>query len=196
MELIKISHTKLKIMLTADDMKHFKLDISKMYDLSGRDAFRNILKEAKDKCGFDASGERVFVQYYPEKNGGCEMFVTKLNEELKDRLPASGAGEIPSGRCFHNTLAERYDSGYIIYSFPEMKYLLMTCKQLKASNYIGESRAYRILDKCKYYLVMTGESYFASEHNGVKCAPSFYYVIIEHGELICADAVKLLGELA
>lgn len=196
MELIKISQTKLKIMLTADDMKHFELDDSKICDLPGRDAFRNILREAKNRCGFDASGERVFVQYYPEKNGGCEMFVTKLSEEVKDRLPVNGAGDLPSGRCFQNNLTERYDSGYIIYSFAEMKYLLMTCNRLKEAKYEGESRAFRIIDKCRYYLVLTGESYFAVENNGVRCDSSFYYVIIEHGELICSDAVKLLGDLA
>lgn len=195
MELIKISQTKLKIMLTADDMRRFELDSSKMCDLSGREAFRNILKEAKDRCGFDTSGDRVFVQYYPEKNGGCEMFVTKLSEALKDKLSSSGADDLPSGRVFHSTLTERYDSGYIIYSFAEMKYLLMTCKRLKAAEYGGESRAYRIIDKRRYYLVLTGEAYFASENNGIKCAPSFYYVILEHGELICSDAVARLGDL-
>ena len=196
MELIKISQTKLKIMLSPDDMKQFELDTAKMCDLSGRTAFRNILKEAKDRCGFDTCGERVFVQYFPDKNGGCEMFVTKLSEALKDKLPSGGTDESRSGKFYHSELTERYDSGYIIYSFAEMKYLLMTCKRLKAAEYAGESRVYRIIDKRRYYLVLTGETYFASENNGLRCSPSFYYVILEHGELVCENAVKYLGDLA
>ncbi|MBR6807720.1 MAG: adaptor protein MecA [Clostridia bacterium] len=196
MELIKISQTKLKIMLSPEDMKTFELDTTKMCNLSGRAAFRNILKEARERCGFDTAGERVFVQYYPEKNGGCEMFITKLSEALKDKLPTGGGESVCPGRFYHSELTERYDSGYIIYSFAEMKYLLMTCKRLKTAKYSGESRAYKIIDKCRYYLVLSGETYFASENNGIRCAPSFYYVILEHGELICADAVKYLGDLA
>lgn len=196
MELIKISQTKLKIMLSPEDMKHYELDTAKMCDLSGRTAFRNILNDARDRCGFDTLGDRVFVQYYPEKNGGCEMFVTKLTETLKDKLPSGGTEEPRPGRFYHSEITERYDSGYIIYSFAEMKYLLMTCNRLKEAKYEGESRVFRIIDKCRYYLVLTGESYFAVENNGVRCASSFYYVIIEHGELICSDAVKLLGDLA
>ena len=76
-----ISTTKLKVMLSAEDMKKLDFDPCGGGDLSGRAAFRNILREARDRCGFDAVGERVFVQYYPEKHGGCEMFVTKLSKE-------------------------------------------------------------------------------------------------------------------
>lgn len=196
MELIKISQTKLKIMLTVEDMKHFDLDGNKIGDVSSRTAFRNILKEAREMCGFDASGERVFVQCYPEKNGGCEMFVTKLTETPRDKLPSGSTGDVPMGKFYHTELTERYDSGYIIYSFSDIKYLLMTCKRLKAARYDGESRAYRIIDKCRYYLVLTGETYYAAENNGIRCSPAFYYVILEHGELICTDAVMRLGELA
>ena len=80
MELIRISQTKLKIMLDRNDMRRLDLEAGNPADISSREAFRNILKEAKARCGFDAVGDRVFVQYYPDKCGGCEMFVTKLTD--------------------------------------------------------------------------------------------------------------------
>ena len=193
MELIKISQTKLKVMLSAEDVKRFELKVDNVCDISKRSAFRNILKEVKDICGFDASGERVFVQYFPEKSGGCEMFITKLSESLKDKLPMGSAGDVTTGRFYHSEIRERYDSGYIIYSFSNLGLLLSTCKRLKSTGFMGESRAYRIIDRCRYYLVLSDETYFAAENNGVRCASSFYYVILEHGELISGDAVECLA---
>lgn len=194
MELIRISQTKLKIMLDRNDMRRLDLEAGNPADISSREAFRNILKEAKARCGFDAVGDRVFVQYYPDKCGGCEMFVTKLTDSSGE--PRSGTGE---GRRFthvSNGITERYDSGYIIYSFANLGDLLSTCRMLKNGDYGGESMAYRIKDKCRYYLVLTAESYFAAENGGARCEASYYYVLLEHGELICRDAVGKLANLS
>ena len=80
MELILINTSKLKIMLTPDDMKRYSLDIDKMnYDnTETRRVFWNILDTAKHETGFDAASDRVCIQVYPSKGGGCEMYVTKL----------------------------------------------------------------------------------------------------------------------
>ena len=80
MELIMISNSKLKIMLTSEDMKEYSLDCNTLSyeNTETRRAFWSILDEAKHRTGFDAASERVFVQVYPSKKGGCEMYVTKL----------------------------------------------------------------------------------------------------------------------
>ena len=80
MELIRINENKLKIMLSEGDMKQYALDCASLdYDnTETRRAFWSILDEAKHQTGFDAASQRVFVQLYPSKEGGCEMFVTKL----------------------------------------------------------------------------------------------------------------------
>lgn len=195
MELIRISQTKLKIMLDSADMKHFELDSGSCIDISGREAFRNILKEARDRCGFDAVDEKVFVQYYPDKGGGCEMFVTKLTDSRAD---GRGRGSTESGRHFaysNGGAVERYDSGYIVYSFCTLTGLLSTCKMLNHTGYGGESLVYRMIDKRRYYLVLSEESYFAAENGGVRCESSYYYVILEHGELMCSDAVSKYAAL-
>jgi hypothetical protein len=38
----------------------------------------SILDLAKEKVGFDSKGDKILVQFYPVKEGGCEVFVTKL----------------------------------------------------------------------------------------------------------------------
>jgi negative regulator of genetic competence, sporulation and motility len=87
MELIRIGDSKLKITLTSDDMTQYDLDCDTMdYDNSEtRKAFWDILDHAKQITGFDAAGDRVFVQLYPSKKGGCEMYVTKLGLICADR---------------------------------------------------------------------------------------------------------------
>ena len=80
MELILINDTKLKIMLTREDMTRYDLDCASAdYDSTEtRRAFWSILDEAKHRTGFDAARDRVFIQLYPSREGGCEMFVTKV----------------------------------------------------------------------------------------------------------------------
>ena len=198
MELIKISPTKLKIMLSAAEARKYDLAVSGSGDISGSGALRTILNEAREKCGFDAVGSRVFIQYYEGVDGGCEMFITKLTGDNRssggdkeENGKAERKSTFPDRRC-----AERYDSGYIVYSFSSLSELLLTCKSLAASGYTGDSSAYTIKDKCRYYLVLDRETCFAAENNGVKCTSAYYFVISEHGRLICTGAVGKLAPLA
>ena len=90
MDLIKINDNKLKIMLTPVDMQCYALKADEL-DCGGietRQAFRNIMDEVRNRTGFDAKGNQIYVQVYPSREGGCEMFVTKLG-----LLCALGEGE-------------------------------------------------------------------------------------------------------
>lgn len=80
MELIIISESKLKIMLSAPDMARYELESNRMDcgDVRTRAAFRHIFDDARAEIGFDTEGERLYVQFYASKEGGCEIFVTKL----------------------------------------------------------------------------------------------------------------------
>ncbi len=91
MELILIDKTKLKIMLTAPDMQHYALDTSRLEgmactDTHTREVFRHIFHDAEAETGFHTDGEKLLVQMYTSKCGGCEIFVTKL--ENKSRISA------------------------------------------------------------------------------------------------------------
>ncbi len=180
MELIIISESKLKIMLSADEVRKYDLESGGRTNISDRAAFRNILKEARDRCGFDAVGERVFVQYYPERSGGCEMFVTKLGEKRSTRSreePEKG-------------------SGYIIYSYNKLSGLLETCRRLRIADYRGESSVWHDSLCGKYYLTLESDVMFASECGGVTCRSEYYYIMKEHYRLLCENAVEKLSPLA
>ena len=83
MELIRINARKLKIMLTPTDMCHFELDAESFGEDSTKmhRAFRLLFDEIKHQIDFDADDNRISVQYFPSREGGCEMFISRLTEE-------------------------------------------------------------------------------------------------------------------
>ena len=80
MEHILISPGKLKLMLTKEDLAHYELDHALddgAVDTS-RLAFRTLLADAGRLSGFDAGGDKLFIQLYPSKDGGAEIYITRL----------------------------------------------------------------------------------------------------------------------
>ncbi len=76
MELILISNSKLKIMLSAEDMKKYNIECDGESAL--RHGFKPVLEMAHGECGFDIESGRLLVQVFPSRGGGCEMFVTRV----------------------------------------------------------------------------------------------------------------------
>lgn len=98
MELILISNTKLKIMLSEEDMTQYNIggetDCS---EPTTRRAIRSLLECARDQIGFNTDGEEIFVQLYTSKRGGCELFVTKCKveePEIKKSLPETAPVQV------------------------------------------------------------------------------------------------------
>ena len=80
MELIRVSHCKLKVMLTPDDVERLHLDPETSENEDLHSAFRTLLREIKEDCGFDPDGKELSIQYFPSREGGCEMFISHLSE--------------------------------------------------------------------------------------------------------------------
>lgn len=81
MELIVISENKFKIMLSEPDMRRYELNPEDMAETDDhtRRAFRHLLDDCGE-IGRDTRGERLLVQVYSSKEGGCEIFVTKIEQ--------------------------------------------------------------------------------------------------------------------
>lgn len=189
MELIMINETQLKVMLAPGEMD----DLSIQDGQETRRVLRSILQKAKSSCGFDATHSRVYVQMYPSRRGGCELFVTKMEKREEPRMRTGGERTITEYRKYEPE--KRYYSGHIIYGFRELSQLLSTCACLRASGYNGISSAWQD-PSGGFYLSLDRETYFAGEHFGKLCPSSMYYYINEHCRLLCPDAVPILGELA
>ena len=185
MELILINDSKLKIMLTPADMKEYDISCESVdyRQTETRRAFWCILDDAKHKTGFDAASEKVYIQMYPSKEGGCEMYVTKLGFTSPDE---------------NIDLAEERD-GELAYHFTSIGPLLRVCKCLASMGLSETGEAYRAEDG--YYLLIDpphGEIIpdrfaFLSEF-GKKCdAEAIKTYVSEYGSLI-SDRVS--GTLA
>ncbi len=137
MELLRISDKKLKVMLSDEDMEKYRLDREHLdYDTTEtRSAFWQILDEAKHKTGFDAGGGKLFVQIYPSRGGGCEMYVTLTEEEKPPRHKKS--------------LVRGYES---VYRFETLALLLEVCRKLRELGYCDESSAFA--GEGAYYLII------------------------------------------
>ena len=85
MEIIRINNDKIKVSLSKDDMEFLEIDCDMLdgLDKKGRDAFNRIMDDAKLKYGFEVSGKRIFVQLFPSKDGGCEMFISRLYDKKR-----------------------------------------------------------------------------------------------------------------
>lgn len=187
MELIVIDESRIKLMLTAEDMAAYRIAAG---ERGTKEALKGIMKDACEKCGYSGMRGRIYIEMYPSKKGGCELFVTKLAErENGTDMKSGNEGILAEYRKY-------IFRGRVIYSFDAMPHLLCACLGLMQSGYSGESIAYHDESARRYYLLLDHESHIASENLGTLCQSSSYYYINEHCRRLCVGAVEVLGNLA
>ncbi len=197
MELILINASKLKIMLTDTDMEKYDLKAETVdYDNTAtRRAFWSILDDAKTETGFDAASDRLFIQMYPSRDGGCEMFVTKLGA-AEINIPDKKRGR--SGIKWEEKPKERL----FVYSFECLNFLMRVCKRLWLLGRRGRSCAY-VEDSGKCYLFLWEKGTdcprthtFIHEYGNSEHAETMLLYIKEHAAPLCEErAVETLGAL-
>lgn len=183
MELIKVNSVKLKIILTPSDMTELgitenQLDYS---SASSKKAFWDILDRAKSLVSFDTKGDRLYVQFYPSKDGGGEMYVTRKAHILpQDRQEKS--------TYRRKYFAKRKGEGYIV-SFEDTENIIALCARLKNTGFDGSSTLY--FHDGVYYLKLTEKSMPTFTQNE-KCAdnPEEKFFICEYGDTFFADKVR------
>ena len=194
MEYIMINEEKLKVMLEHNDLEEWDISVEAL-DYSNPEAklvFEEILHYARENFGFDTSGHKVLLQIFPSRDGGCEVFITKLSG-------LSPAEEYPQ--------ASREHKESVAFSFDRLSYLLAVCKRLAEKGYGGESEAWAD-DYGKWYLILSQSNIslfgelpipndfsFISEYGDTQSPRALSLYLGEHAKIICADAVNALGGL-
>ena len=207
MEWIRISNNKLKIMLTAEDARRYALSCEKAdyADLLTREAFRDILSDMRDKTGFDATEDKLYIQMYPSKEGGCELFVTKMGLLLaesdceEDAIPPP---EKQEPKAQKRTPFPRKRS--VAFLFDELSHLISLCQRLRVQSYIGESEVWKD-EHGQWWLILTEignpltskEDYrFIREYARMFSAEEARLLLPEHGKLLCPkNAVSIFSRL-
>ena len=201
MELIMINENKLKITLSVCDMKQYCLDCSTIdYDnTETRRAFWSILDEVKHQTGFDAASQKVFIQLYPSKEGGCEMYVTKLGEKHKCE---ESDDPVPDSHRLR-PLPKRH----VAYSFNSLDRLIAVCTRLSSIGFSEKSSAFRShIEKDKFFLLLeepeenaylpVTELSFICEYGKSENLKNTMLFIHEHADPICQSrAVETLSGL-
>ena len=196
MDVLTISNTKIKIMLTSDDVKNFGLNIDNVdySDKATRSKVWEILDYVKANHNFNHGGDKLLIQFYPSRDGGAELFVTKIS-----KLPTG------SERAISKTgNVTMLNSKKTIYNFKEFEDLIRAVKILKSTKCIRESELF--FDEAEgYYLELTERG---SSRLGLICEFAFllefakntpiekYPYILEHcKKLTNGKAVEQLARL-
>ena len=216
MDLIRIDDNKMKIMLSPVDMQCYELDAVALdcTKTETRRAFRHILEDVRTQTGFDAKGNQIYVQLYPSREGGCEMFVTKLDVVSAMDSTADRRSRTEIGHTSIEPIAapqpapDTERSRTVAFCFDALEHLLCVCRRLHARAFVGSSAAYWG-EEGHYYLLLTEKVSsrrhavlgrlslcFIGEYGIQKNAETVRLYIREHGSPICErDAVAQLSSL-
>lgn len=201
MEFDFINESKLKILLNAEDLDEFELSAEEL-DYSNTETkrmFWDILSRAKKRTGFDTDGHRVLVQLYPSKDGGCEVFVTKIIP-LCDEKDGCPAFEKPQRKKKSSA-----KTSYTVFSFKNLRDLSSACRGLMRTGYNGDSLAY-IDEKNRWYLLLANldfsgytpmdEFSFLLEFGSIENTETYKSYLSEHAKQVCeSNAVQKLSLL-
>ncbi|MBQ8140416.1 MAG: adaptor protein MecA [Clostridia bacterium] len=211
MEFIVISENKIKVMLTEEDLRDFEIDADEL-DYSNTDTkrmFWDILSRAKHTAGFDTDGQRVLVQLYPSRHGGCEMFVTKIGDlSHSDEICCNQERSSPliSEKITLKSPTKSIKKSkkhFSAFCFERLEDVIAVCRQLYRTEYGDDCSAY-IGDNGAYYLILSGvdttgytpfdKFSFIGEFGSVENYEAIRYYLCEHGKKLCPkDTVKLLS---
>ena len=175
MELIRISADKLKISLTKAELDAYEMNVEDMDcgKTESKKAFRQIFVEAKEQTGFETDKENVFVQIFRAKNGGCEIFVSKIKKAKKESAPK-----------------------YTIYKIESISDAINLSKELTLAGYNGKSSIYKGEQSFWIMLEKINDTISAlvCEYGAKRDISTLY--IDEHFKLIRKnDAVNILSKL-
>jgi negative regulator of genetic competence, sporulation and motility len=212
MELIIINENKLKITMTAPDMKKYGIDENEFH-LSLTDTkkiLKRILSSSPVETGFEniGTGEKLLLQLYPEKHGGCELYITRISlcsdekEEIELSEDDSELYLLPQSTKI-TTMAERRPTAYF---FEDLESLILACKELQKYGFSEKSSLFA-QSYGKYYLIISeritvaekekSRQYsFLSEFGERIIDKSIHVFLTEHGKaVIYEDAVSKLSQI-
>ena len=195
MEWIRISQNKLKIMLTAEDARHYELNCENAdyTDTLTRTAFREILTDVKREADFDANEDKVYIQMYPSKEGGCELFVTKIGLLLNDQRT-----DVTQDRKGTARTTRPRREAMLAFRFRDFSMLTAACRRLQTIP-LRKSSAFRD-EKGVWWLFLSGCEpqklrFLASYAREVRTDLARLY-LEEYGNAVCEkNAVEKLAKL-
>ncbi|MBQ1260512.1 MAG: adaptor protein MecA [Clostridia bacterium] len=190
MEFLVVSKTKLKAILTPEDMKTYNLDGVEEYSgAPHRRSFREILKEAEVATGFKTGRDKVLIQLYPLREGGGELFVTRLITPQKSEVSALSGAQNVTMLSYMKRLYKFENLGILIRASKSL-----TDKSIPSEAYYIDGSFYLFTEEhCQDgYISDSARLSEFGERLPEKLIP---YVKEQGREVLAKNAVKLLSAL-
>ncbi|MBQ9806548.1 MAG: adaptor protein MecA [Clostridia bacterium] len=166
------------------------------------------MSEVRRQTDFDADDSHLSVQYFPSREGGCEMFICNLRdgESREEQNDLTVAFPKP---CTELRPYKKRNGSFqrdCAYRLTRLDHLLSVCRRLLGHFCILDSSVYRD-EGGDYFLFLTvlssspytspEEIDFISEYGTPENAPHLRLYIREHATVICpTDAIAKLSSLA
>lgn len=178
MELLLVGNAKLKVTLTEEEVRRYGLEGDKLDDTrcEVRRTLWTLLDEAKRRVGFDVAGDKVLIQMYPLREGGSELFVTKLG------LTSSAATRTVA----RSDRVAMLTSGRSIYVFASLDVLIAAARSLAGAASVRESDAY-LSEDGRFYLII-------EERHGRDRGLCEFSRLLEYGDAVPAELADYIGE--
>ena len=145
MEIIKIGSNSLKISLCTDETQVYKLE-----EEDEEQAKYNLMKlliKVKENISFKIAGEKVVAEIFTSRDGGCEIFVSRV--EVFDKMYKEKLIE---------EIVKKPRQTTNVYSFDDLDMVLLVAKRLESIDYKGESSLYYDEDGSNYYIFLENAS--------------------------------------
>lgn len=223
MELTLISDSKLKVRLTRGELDGFSLTCETLdYDnTETKYALWSILKEAKSQTGFDTARERLYIKVYPQPDGGCDMLVAKIKNNIYNSAESSENALHKKAEKISSLLSSETISpvsSYAIseinpvrsiYSFDRISVLLEVCSKLCDIKFSGSSSVYHESSGIYYLLLSCNDSsdralalineycdkcITEANSSAVKYNETYSYIDEHCAPVCCNDAIQKLSE--
>ena len=99
--------------------------------------------KTREQINFKLAGEKIVGEFFSGKDGGCEIFVSRV--EVQDKLYKDKMYEEAPKKPRQITS---------VYSFDDLERLLVAIKRLSSIGYSGASSVYYDEIKEKYYIIL------------------------------------------
>ncbi len=170
MKVVRISANNVKVAFSEAELLKYGLDISVSEGecCVSRGTVKKILEAIKSESGVDYCGERVFIRLIRERDGSCDMIISRLGLREKGREEAS------------------------VLRFLSVGALIAACrtmdKSIRADAYVGSGGT---------YLIVSGDDEQKAAGYGERLEFALAEAFVrEHCRLIAAEnAVEVLGRL-
>ena len=167
MEILRIGKYAVKVSLDTEEASKYKL-LSKDQVSEGdmKAEIEKLLERVTEKIDFTYLGRKLFTEIYPNKNGGCEVFISTISIEEGKHSDAK---------------KNKFSS---VYSIDTVERLLKMCFRLNEINFDGKSSVFYDMEGKKYYLIL--ENIFTKELK--------YAFLVEYAKQIKSSAIAYIKE--